>query len=63
VVVATVPALAVKLLDGDRAVVVVFIDQQANRSGQAQPLLTAGRLRVTVQRTASSWKVAYVQPF
>ena len=63
VVVATVPALAVKLLDGDRAVVVVFIDQQANRGGQAQPLLAAGRLRVTAQRVTGSWKIADVQPF
>jgi len=63
VVVATVPALAVKVLDGDRAIVVVFIDQQANRGGQAQPLLAAGRLRVTAQRVTGSWKIADVQPF
>jgi Mce-associated membrane protein len=63
VVVATVPALAVKVLDGDRAIVVVFIDQQANRGGQAQPLLAAGRLRVTAQRVTGSWKIADVEPF
>jgi Mce-associated membrane protein len=63
VVVATVPALAVKVLDGDRAIVVVFIDQQANRGGQTQPLLAAGRLRVTAQRATGSWKIADVEPF
>jgi Mce-associated membrane protein len=63
VVVATVPALAVKVLDGDRAIVVVFIDQQANRSGQAQPLLAAGRLTVTAQRIGGSWRIADVKPF
>jgi Mce-associated membrane protein len=63
VVVATVPALAVKVLDGDRAIVVVFIDQQANRSGQAQPLEAAGRLRVTAQRVTGIWKIADVEPF
>jgi Mce-associated membrane protein len=63
VVVATVPALAVKVLDGDRAIVVVFIDQQANRGGQAEPLLAAGRLRVTAQRVTGSWKIADVEPF
>lgn len=63
VVVATVPALAVKVLDGDRAIVVVFIDQQANRGGLAQPLVAAGRLRVTAQRVDGSWKIAGVEPF
>ena len=63
VVVATVPASAVKVLDGDRAILVVFIDQQANRGGESQPLLAAGRLRVAAQRVSGSWKIAGVQPF
>ncbi len=63
VVVATVPALAVKVLDGDRAIVVVFIDQQAKRGAEAQPLLAAGRLTVTAQRVNGSWKIADVAPF
>jgi Mce-associated membrane protein len=63
VVVASVPALAVKVLDGDRAIVVVFIDQQASRGTQAQPLLAAGRLSVIAQRVAGSWKIADVKPF
>jgi len=63
VVVATVPALAVKVLDGDRAIVVVFIDQQAKRGAEAAPLLAAGRLTVTAQQTNGSWKIADVEPF
>lgn len=63
VVVATVPALAVKVLDGDRAIVVVFIDQQADRSGQAQPLAAAGRLSVTAHRVDGAWRIADVKPF
>jgi Mce-associated membrane protein len=63
VVVATVPALAVKMLDGDRAIVLVFIDQQAHQGGQAKPLLAAGRLTVTAQRVNGSWKIADVEPF
>ncbi|MGH3833890.1 MAG: hypothetical protein ACRDRS_26200 [Pseudonocardiaceae bacterium] len=63
VVMATVPVLAVKVLDGDRAIVVVFINQRAMRSGQAQPLLAAGRLTVTAQRVNGSWRIADVEPF
>ncbi len=63
VVVASVPALAVKVLDGDRAIVVVFIDQQANRGGQARPLVAAGRLSVTAQRVGGGWRIADVEPF
>jgi Mce-associated membrane protein len=63
VVVATVPALAVKVLDGDRATVLVFVDQQAHQGGQAKPLLAAGRLTVTAQRVDGSWKIADVEPF
>jgi Mce-associated membrane protein len=63
VVVASVPALAVKVLDGDRAIVVVFLDQQAHQGGQAKPLLAAGRLSVTAQQVNGNWKIADVEPF
>ena len=63
VVVATVAAQAVKVLEGDRAIVVVFIDQQASRGTQAQPLLAAGRLRITAQRVGGSWKISDAKPF
>ncbi len=63
VVVATVPALAVKVLDGDRAILVVFVDQSASQGGQAKPLLAAGRLTVTAQRVNGVWKIADAEPF
>ncbi len=60
VVVAKVPALAVKMLDGDRATVVVFIERQATQGPQPQPLLG---LTVTAQRVDGSWRIADVEPF
>jgi Mce-associated membrane protein len=63
VVVATVPALAVKTLDGDRAVLLVFVDQQARQGGQDQPLVAPARLSVTAQRVGGSWKIAEVESF
>lgn len=63
VVVATVLDLAVQMLDGDRAILVVFLDQQAIRSVETQPLLVAGRLTVTAQQVDGTWKIADVAPF
>lgn len=63
VVVATVLDLAVQVLEGDRAIVVVFLDQQASRGGEAPQLSVAGRLTVTAQRVDGSWKIADVEPF
>ncbi len=60
VVATTVPALAVKMLDGDRAVVVVFIERQARQGPQPPPMLG---LTVTAQRVDGSWKIADVAPF
>jgi Mce-associated membrane protein len=63
VVVATVLNLAVKVLDADRAILVVFIDQQASRGIQTPQLVVAGRLTVTAERVGGRWKIADVQPF
>jgi Mce-associated membrane protein len=63
VVAASVPALAVKTLDGDRAVVLVFLDQEARQAGKDQPLLATGRLSITAQRVDDSWKIADAVPF
>jgi len=60
VVAATVPALAVRMLDGERAIVVVFIERQAIRGPQPPPLLG---LTVTAQLVHGSWKIADVAPF
>lgn len=63
VVVARVLHLAVKMLEGDRATVVLFLDQQASRGIEAPQLSVAGRLSVTAQRIDGEWKIADVEPF
>ncbi|MGH3687279.1 MAG: hypothetical protein ACRDSM_19955 [Pseudonocardiaceae bacterium] len=63
VVVATVPALAVKRLDGDQATVVVFLDQEAHQAGRDKPLTATGRLSITAQRVNGSWKIANAESF
>jgi Mce-associated membrane protein len=63
VVVATVPALAVKMLDGNQAVVMVFLDQEAHQAGRDKPLLATGRLSITAQRVGGSWKIANAESF
>lgn len=63
VVVATVPALAVKSLDGDRAVVLVFLDQEARQAGKDKPLHATGRLSITAQRVDGRWKIADAESF
>jgi Mce-associated membrane protein len=63
VVVATVPALAVKTLDGDRAIVLVFLDQQARQVGKDKPLFSTGRLSITAQRVDGRWKIADAESF
>ncbi|HKR51158.1 MAG TPA: hypothetical protein VJT72_16545 [Pseudonocardiaceae bacterium] len=60
VVVATVPALAVRMLDGDRSIVLVFVERQAKQGPPPQPMLG---LTVTAQRIDGSWKIADVAPF
>ncbi|MDQ3761094.1 MAG: hypothetical protein M3460_05155 [Actinomycetota bacterium] len=63
VVAATVPALAVKVLDGERAIVMVFVDQQARQGAESKPLVAPGRIIVTAQRVDGSWKIAEVESF
>jgi Mce-associated membrane protein len=63
VVESTVPALAVKSLHGDRAIVLVFLDQQAHQAGQPKPLLASGRLSVTAQLVDGRWKISDGEPF
>lgn len=65
VVSATVTLSAVKEISGDRAVLVVFMDQQATRAaaddGQPTQLAAAGRLTVTGQKIDGRWKIAGVE--
>jgi Mce-associated membrane protein len=65
VVTATVNLSAVTSINGDTAVLLVFLDQQATRAQpgtQPQQLAAAGRLTVTANRVDGQWKIADVQP-
>ncbi|MCU1663873.1 MAG: hypothetical protein JWR58_3938 [Pseudonocardia sp.] len=65
VVTATVTLSAVKEINGDRAVLVAFMDQQATRAaasdGKPTQLAAAGRLTVTGQKVDGHWKIAAVE--
>ncbi len=66
VVTATVPNIGVKMLQGDRAVLFAFINQQAARV-DGDPALSAGRITVTAERVdgpdgSAQWKIANVEP-
>jgi Mce-associated membrane protein len=64
VVSATVTHSAVKSIEGDRAVLVAFMDQRATRVAEgeeAEQLVTAGRVTVTGERVDGRWKIAAVQ--
>ncbi len=60
VVSATVAMAAVKELEGDRAVLVLFLDQQATRGADAKQLLASGRVTVSAQLVDGRWKIAGV---
>jgi Mce-associated membrane protein len=63
VVTATISQSAVESITGDRAVMLVFLDQHATRgagSNAGQPVAAAGRLTVTGQRVDGVWKIADV---
>lgn len=65
VVTATVATSAVRLIDGDHAELLVFLDQQATRAdggGAPQQLAAAGRLSVSAEKVGDTWKIADVQP-
>lgn len=61
VVSAVVVNSAVKVLDGDRAVLVVFLNQQGTKGATGEQIAAAGRLTVTAQQVAGQWKIAAVE--
>jgi len=56
VVTSTAVASGVKLLDGDRAALLVFLDQTGTR-GDGQQSTGAAQLSVTAERVAGKWRV------
>ena len=61
VVSAVVADSAVKVLNGDRAVVVAFIDQQSTRGVDAEQFAVPARLTVTAERVDGRWKIAAIE--
>lgn len=61
VVSATVAVSAVQQIDGDRAVLVAFMNQQATTVANAEQAAAAGRLTVTGERVDGRWKIAGVE--
>ncbi|MFC4942699.1 hypothetical protein [Pseudonocardia sp. GCM10023141] len=63
VVTATIAFSAVQSIEGDHAVLVAFMDQQATRAasgGQPSQLAAAGRLTVSGEKIDGHWKIAGV---
>ena len=64
VVTVTVAVSALRSLDGDHAVLVAFLDQQATRAATGGPptqLAAAGRLTVTGEKVDGRWRTAAVE--
>lgn len=61
VVSAVVSVSAVQAVEGDRAVLVAFMDQQATTAASAEQVAAAGRLTVTGQLVDGRWKIAGVE--
>lgn len=61
VVSAVVVNSAVKVLDGDRAQLVVFLNQQGTKGATGEQIAAAGRLTVTAQQVDGQWKIAAVE--
>ena len=58
----TVPAAAVSLLQGDRARLLMMVDQAGVRGTDRQPTGASARLVIDAQRIEGHWKIAEVTP-
>ncbi|MHA6785372.1 hypothetical protein ACVGOW_30900 [Pseudonocardia saturnea] len=61
VVSAVVSVSAVQSIEGDRAVLVAFMDQQATTAASAEQVAASGRLTVTGELVDGRWKIAAVE--
>lgn len=61
VVSAVVAVSAVQVVEGDRAVLVAFMDQEASTTANAEQVAAAGRLTVTGRLVDGRWKIAAVE--
>ncbi|MBW0117818.1 nuclear transport factor 2 family protein [Pseudonocardia abyssalis] len=61
VVSAVVTVSAVQSIEGDTAVLVAFMDQQASTAASTEQVAAAGRLTVTGERVDGRWRIASVE--
>jgi len=59
---AVVQSVAVKELETDRAVALVFLDQTSQRASDQQASIAAAQLSVTAERSGSGWVITELQP-
>jgi Mce-associated membrane protein len=59
---AAVQSVAVKELEDDRAVVLVFLDQTSQRASDQEASIAAAQLSVTAERTDGGWTITELQP-
>lgn len=63
VLTAKVSAAGVTELEGDRASLLVYVDQSSRRAGEDQANVSAAQLAVTAERSAAgSWQVTSLRP-
>ncbi|QGK71545.1 hypothetical protein GIY23_20305 [Allosaccharopolyspora coralli] len=62
VVTTTVKASGVTQLDGNRAEVLLFVDQNAVRTDNGQDNIGPAQLSVTAQKEGDSWKISQINP-
>jgi Mce-associated membrane protein len=58
----TVPAAAVSLLQGDRARLLMMVDQAGTRGPDKQPTGATARLVVDAVKIGGQWKISEVTP-
>lgn len=62
VLTAKVTAAGVQELDGDRATLLVFVDQSSRRAKDEQANVSAAQLVVDARRTGSTWTITGLDP-
>jgi Mce-associated membrane protein len=59
---AQVQAIGVKELRGDKATLLVFLDQSSQRAADKESSVSAAQLSVTAEKKDGSWKITGLKP-
>ena len=59
---AQVQAIGVKELRGDKATLLVFLDQSSQRAADQESSVSAAQLAVTAEKKGSTWKITGLKP-